>query len=217
MKAEPETVFTPAVIAQLLQEKGWTELRWKYAKHLYEDGLACSDISRRFQGQVSRNAVIGILHRKGIAQNARRNINPNRARAPKKKIKPQPVKLVIKPALPPRLDIHPLGTFQELVIPVKERKSIMTLGNHDCRWPIGDPVGDKANFHFCGKEQFPGRVYCQHHAMAAYRPLQVKARPVHGPIVNPVLEAAGGELKGGCGKGSQKEKSKAGTLVGAGK
>ena len=63
---------------------------------------------------------------------------------------------------------------EELIIPVAERKSIQTLVECSCRWPIGDP--QMADFHFCGKNKVPGLPYCEFHARRAFQPPQTRRR-----------------------------------------
>ncbi|MGD9785886.1 MAG: GcrA family cell cycle regulator, partial [Hyphomicrobiaceae bacterium] len=61
------------------------------------------------------------------------------------------------------------------------RKTIQTLAECHCRWPIGDP--QSADFHFCGKEKVAGLPYCQFNARRAYQPPQSKRRePVEAPM-----------------------------------
>ena len=45
--------------------------------------------------------------------------------------------------------------------------TVMTLGAHMCKWPIGDP--SSTEFSFCGRRASEG-VYCQEHARVAYQP-----------------------------------------------
>ena len=71
---------------------------------------------------------------------------------------------------------------EELVIPLNERKSIQTLTEASCRWPIGDP--QLADFHFCGRKQdyrlallrFPCATCLPAAAAAPPRPRGVRAR-----------------------------------------
>ncbi|WP_292053844.1 MULTISPECIES: GcrA family cell cycle regulator, partial [unclassified Brevundimonas] len=48
--------------------------------------------------------------------------------------------------------------------------TVLTLGAHMCKWPIGDP--SSREFSFCGRRASEG-VYCVEHARVAYQP-QVK-------------------------------------------
>jgi hypothetical protein len=61
----------------------------------------------------------------------------------------------------------------ELVIPASERKTVQTLTNNDCRWPIGDP--QHSDFHFCGKRKAAGFPYCEFHVRRGWQP----SRPRH--------------------------------------
>ncbi len=83
---------------------------------------------------------------------------------------------------------------EELVIPLAERKSIQTLTEQHCRWPIGDP--QQADFHFCGKGKVPGLPYCEFHARRAYQPPQPRRRDraVGEPSV-PALPAVASQKK----------------------
>jgi len=74
----------------------------------------------------------------------------------------------------------------------KQRKTVKTLDNNDCRWPIGDP--QHADFHFCGDRRVAGRPYCQAHLQAAFQPAkprypqaQLQSQPV---VVEPIRRAA---------------------------
>ncbi|HYG25317.1 MAG TPA: GcrA family cell cycle regulator, partial [Caulobacteraceae bacterium] len=48
--------------------------------------------------------------------------------------------------------------------------TVLTLGAHMCKWPIGDPSSD--TFTFCGKRAGEGAPYCTDHARIAYQPQQ---------------------------------------------
>lgn len=60
----------------------------------------------------------------------------------------------------------------ELVIPLSERKTVQTLTNNDCRWPIGDP--QHADFHFCGKRKVSGLPYCAFHVQRGWQPSRAR-------------------------------------------
>jgi GcrA cell cycle regulator len=65
-----------------------------------------------------------------------------------------------------------VAPMEELDIPMAERKSIQTLDECSCRWPIGDP--QDAGFHFCGKNKVAGLPYCEFHARRAFQPPQAR-------------------------------------------
>jgi GcrA cell cycle regulator len=63
----------------------------------------------------------------------------------------------------------PKPTAQDdLIIPISQRKTMITLLPDDCRWPIGDP--QVAGFHFCGKRKQDGHPYCEFHVRRASTP-----------------------------------------------
>ncbi len=59
---------------------------------------------------------------------------------------------------------------------VEERgvATVLTLGAHMCKWPIGDPATD--DFSFCGRRASDDGPYCLEHARVAYQPQQGKKK-----------------------------------------
>jgi GcrA cell cycle regulator len=51
--------------------------------------------------------------------------------------------------------------------------TVLTLGAHMCKWPIGDPSLD--SFTFCGRRSSEG-PYCHEHSQIAYQPAQTKKK-----------------------------------------
>ncbi|NEX95215.1 GcrA family cell cycle regulator, partial [Caulobacter sp. 17J65-9] len=47
--------------------------------------------------------------------------------------------------------------------------TVLTLGAHMCKWPIGDPSSNE--FSFCGRRAGES-PYCVEHARVAYQPAQ---------------------------------------------
>jgi GcrA cell cycle regulator len=81
--------------------------------------------------------------------------------------------VALKPQFETELDLAP-APLAELVIPLHERASILTLKEAMCRWPIGDP--GEPEFHFCGRKKCGTLPYCDHHARMAYQPAQARRR-----------------------------------------
>lgn len=165
----------------------WTEDRVATLTKLWGDGLSASQIAKQLGG-VTRNAVIGKVHRLGLsgrskpskpkpAQTAtRRPSKPKTAprtastarKTPSKSsaatataTAPAKPKMVPQPAsLDAPLEAKPLkdGSYA----------TILTLTDHMCKWPIGDPTADE--FRFCGRKTDPDEPYCKAHSMVAYQP-----------------------------------------------
>lgn len=171
----------------------WTDERVELLKKLWAEGLSASQIASRLGG-VTRNAVIGKVHRLGLSGRAtttRMKTHRPRARMAtvKRTAKPQRFANIGNPALRAlyQPDAEPyVSPVEELEIPLAERKTIQTLVECSCRWPIGDP--QHADFHFCGKTKVPGLPYCEFHARRAFQPPQPRRR--ERDVVEPALPAA---------------------------
>lgn len=159
----------------------WTDERVELLKKLWGEGLSASQIAGRL-GSVTRNAVIGKVHRLGLSGRATtsrmKTVRPrsrmaNAKRAATKPRFPQVGNPAVRALYP--ADAEPvLPAVEELVIPVAERKTIQTLTECSCRWPIGDP--QMSDFHFCGKSKVAGLPYCEFHARRAFQPAVPRRR-----------------------------------------
>ena len=181
----------------------WNDEKVELLKKLWSEGLSASQIAGRL-GSVTRNAVIGKVHRLGLSGRAtttRVKTMRQRPRTPtvKRLAKPRfatPGNSVVRSLF--QADAEPyVPPAEELVIPVGERKTIQTLLENHCRWPIGDP--QEADFHFCGKSKVTGLPYCEFHARRAFQPPQ--ARRGAGPTTNvklfrPALAPVEGGIEG---------------------
>lgn len=172
----------------------WNDERVDLLKKLWGEGLSASQIATRL-GAVTRNAVIGKVHRLGLSGRA----TTSRMKSHRPRPRPQPIKKVAKPrfAAPGNRPLDRLyqadpepyvPMAEELVIPIGERKTIQTLLEGHCRWPIGDP--QEADFHFCGKGKVQGLPYCEFHARRAFQPPQPR-RGSGAPPARRELEVVG--------------------------
>lgn len=132
----------------------WTEDRVELLTKLWAEGLSASQIARTL-GEVTRNAVIGKVHRLGLSGRA----TPTRSDRPRISARRKPV---IKAVLlePEIIEEEPLedGEFA----------TVLTLNERMCKWPIGHPGTEK--FHFCGRKSTSASPYCDAHARIAYQP-----------------------------------------------
>lgn len=170
----------------------WTDERVELLKKFWAEGLSASQISGRLGG-VTRNAVIGKVHRLGLsgrATTSRMKTHRPRARiANQKRLTKTRFATSGNPAVRALYEEPYTPPAEELVIPVAERKSIQTLTESSCRWPIGDP--QKAEFHFCGKGKVPQLPYCEFHARRAFQPVVPRRRDHReNDAPMPVVEAA---------------------------
>lgn len=159
----------------------WTDDRVELLTKLWAEGLSASQIAGRLGG-VTRNAVIGKVHRLGLSGRATSSrssaARPRRAHVPRTNRTPSLSfgtrgNTALKPSFETELQTAP-APIMELVIPLNERASILTLKEAMCRWPIGDPTEEE--FHFCGRKKDGSTPYCEHHARMAYQPAQSRRR-----------------------------------------
>jgi len=149
---------------------GWTEDRVGALKKLWLEGQSASQIAKQLGGGVTRNAVIGKVHRLGLSGRAAPS-QPARTtfRAPRPRPTPS-----AQPSAPRRIEAAAPRPAQPIApAPMPElagTATVLTLGAHMCKWPIGDPTSTE--FSFCGRRASEG-VYCVEHARVAYQP-QVK-------------------------------------------
>jgi GcrA cell cycle regulator len=149
---------------------GWTDERVETLKKLWLDGLSASQIAKQLGG-VTRNAVIGKVHRLGLSGRA----TPSQPQRPTFKA-PRAPRPAIAAAPAPRRAIEP-ATPTQLPAPILSAEepgtaTVLTLGAHMCKWPIGDPASD--SFTFCGRRSDREGPYCSEHARVAYQPQQQK-------------------------------------------
>lgn len=159
----------------------WTDERVELLKKLWSDGLSASQIAGEI-GNVTRNAVIGKVHRLGLsgrgkakAASTPRAKKPSRTPSAPSSITQsaasQPVALA--PGKP-GIDSARTAALDDVVVPISERVTIMDLRESMCRWPMGDPT--KPDFRFCGARSLSGLPYCTHHARIAYQPVADRKR-----------------------------------------
>jgi GcrA cell cycle regulator len=162
----------------------WTDERVELLKKLWSDGLSASQIAAEIGG-VTRNAVIGKVHRLGLSGRGKaKAAAPQRPRkatrapsAPTPIAQPTPAhsNVVLAPIPAPRVEPEPdLTLSDDVVVPMSERVTIMDLRESMCRWPMGDPT--KPEFRFCGARSVTGLPYCNHHARIAYQPVTDRKR-----------------------------------------
>lgn len=160
----------------------WTEERVEQLKKLWAEGLSASQIAGALGG-ITRNAVIGKVHRLGLSGRGKTTSQQPKARKPRGQSAARPnqprtvgntaLKADYAPAPKPVAAPRPVPV-EDLVIPPEQRATILTLTEQSCKWPIGDPGSD--DFYFCGRHSDPGVPYCDHHARIAYQPANDRRR-----------------------------------------
>jgi GcrA cell cycle regulator len=157
----------------------WTDDRVEQLKKLWEAGLSASQIAAEL-GNVTRNAVIGKVHRLGLSGRAK---SPSSAAPRQRKARPaQHMMRVSRPlsrgntalAHAFEVEMEPDPIAYDNVVPMSQRLSLLELNEATCHWPIGDP--SSSEFFFCGGKALQSLPYCAHHSRIAYQPASDRRR-----------------------------------------
>jgi GcrA cell cycle regulator len=178
---------------------GWTEERVELLKKLWMEGFSASQIASELGDGVTRNAVIGKVHRLKLSGRAKpvsaaprpraTPRSPGVRRAPSASgsraglssamLKPRnlgPAPMVGATALKITEDVEVAAEVAakpaELFIPVEQRLTLLELNEHTCKWPIGDPL--TPDFYFCGQHSEEGKPYCEFHSRRAFHQIDKK-------------------------------------------
>jgi GcrA cell cycle regulator len=169
----------------------WTKERIDLLVGLWMSGKSANVVAKEI-GNVSRNAVIGKVHRLGISNRANiKKVSPSHKKpadktrlrnttsspiSPKKSMsnyseayKEETIKIktLSKIHHPPRAYGKNIVLPRDPSAPVQFKKlSLLELKENTCRWPSGDPKDN--NFHFCGCPAETSIPYCPYHAKIAY-------------------------------------------------
>lgn len=163
----------------------WTDEIVEQLKQHWMEGKSASQIAGLLGNGLTRNAVIGKVHRLGLAGRAK---SPGSGAARPRRLPAPPNQHRIAPRLnsaAPRmvrgataLALEALAEpepqeFESVVVPMSLRVTIIELKESMCRWPLGDPTSSE--FRYCGSPTASG-PYCAYHAGLAYQPAQERRR-----------------------------------------
>ena len=175
----------------------WTDERVDVLKKMWGEGQSASVIAKELGG-VTRNAVIGKVHRLGLSNRvtsttakpaakdkAKAGIKAKPAvpAAPPKPISaPETVRITppaVRKIIPAGQPLPPQPSANEIspealakvseVEKTAKRISLMELTEKTCKWPVGDPATD--DFWFCGLAVKTGKPYCEAHVGVAFQPM----------------------------------------------
>lgn len=177
----------------------WTDERVELLKKLWADGLSASQIAAQLGG-VSRNAVIGKVHRlklsgraKSVSSGApktKRNSAPRSSSSPRgggyggggggagrtmttvtHAVGATVMKSEVGALAYAEADRRPI---EDVVVPISKQLKLVDLNESTCKWPQGDPLAE--DFHFCGHQSEEDSPYCKYHAKLAFQPSSDRKR-----------------------------------------
>jgi GcrA cell cycle regulator len=168
----------------------WTDERVELLKKFWAEGLSASQIAAKLGG-VSRNAVIGKVHRLKLSSRGRATSSAPRAKKPAKS--PSQTKGAQRSSGFTRSHTVSIGATalqqnfvtevvaeralkpaQNVVVPISRHLKLVELTEQTCKWPIGDPLHE--DFHFCGNDSAENAPYCTYHSRLAFQPASERRR-----------------------------------------
>ncbi|HHS82800.1 MAG TPA: GcrA cell cycle regulator [Devosia sp.] len=172
----------------------WTEERVATLTKLWLEGLSAAQIAVKLGEGVTRNAVIGKVHRLKLSGRSKPANATHRSRSTSRagrhpgarsgsgggggKRRTISTPVMGANALSPSVDADasPMAArrAEEIFVPPEKRIGILGLTENTCKWPIGDPLLD--DFHFCGHDSEENAPYCKFHAKRAYHTLDRKKK-----------------------------------------
>jgi GcrA cell cycle regulator len=166
----------------------WTDERVELLRKLWSEGLSASQIAAQLGG-VSRNAVIGKVHRLKLSSRGRATPAPrsqkkmthgggatkSTPRAPSRAIVTSigATALKVEFEAEPQLR-HMERPVEDVVVPISRRLKLIQLTEHTCKWPNGDPLTE--DFSFCGNDSLETGPYCTYHSRIAFQPASERRR-----------------------------------------
>ncbi len=155
----------------------WTEDRVAVLTKLWAEGLSASQVAKQLGG-VTRNAVIGKIHRLGLSGRATTNRAPRARPAAPRVAAPRSQQTAAPRPAEAKMSPPTSAPEPQILMPVEiepgKLATVLTLTEQTCKWPIGDPGTE--GFHFCGHSADPSMPYCAAHARLAYQPVQPRRR-----------------------------------------
>ncbi|WP_375660459.1 GcrA family cell cycle regulator [Bartonella sp. CL71SXKL] len=174
---------------------GWTCERVELLKKLWSEGLSASQIAAQLGG-VSRNAVIGKVHRlklpgrgktaQGSTRAQKTPVGSSSSSSPRVRRNTSTVSpintssvSIEETALKTEFVVEDvkevdMSTKSNVVVPISRQLNLLQLSENTCRWPVGDPLS--ADFHFCGADSDESSPYCAFHAKLAFQPISERRR-----------------------------------------
>src|SRR5262249_26981985 len=155
----------------------WTEERIEWLKRYHAQGLSCGQIAREMGA--TRNAVIGKLHRLGLAgpsltpeQKAARAEASRKERAGRLRQQRQQRAAAHVVELKPREAMRRAladPVLPEVVVASPNPLTLLEVAYGDCRWPLDGGL-------YCGNPALEHAPYCIGHCRLAYSPASSRSR-----------------------------------------
>lgn len=163
----------------------WTDDRVAKLTKLWAEGLSASQIAAELGENVTRNAVIGKVHRLGLSGRAkstgggskpRRKPAATRASSYQRTTSMRAASsgdTALKMDTQVAVETRPRPQ-EDAVMPISRKLTLLELTDETCKWPTGDPT--MPNFSFCGHKTKEEKPYCAFHSGLAFQPPNERRR-----------------------------------------
>ncbi|WP_102961135.1 GcrA family cell cycle regulator [Mangrovicella endophytica] len=179
----------------------WNDERVDLLRRLWTEGLSASQIADRLGGGVSRNAVIGKVHRLKLESRGKSTVSAPAVSTAAEVVAAEAVTEVVEVIVPARvvaaqpvmrsitrtvgataLKMEPVlvpvvaepQRQPGEVVPISRNLTLVQLTDRTCKWPLGDPLS--ADFRFCGCASGDSSPYCSYHSKLAFQPVSERRR-----------------------------------------
>ena len=144
----------------------WTDERVEIVRQLYvTKGLSARQIAMHLADGTTRNAVISILHRRGII------LTPEQMDARQGAAYRPATRITAEPRRAPAPKMQPIKSLAE---PISASLGALDHQPHHCKWPTNN---GRPEWLWCAADRMPGRPYCAHHWALGHtegRPMRVR-------------------------------------------
>jgi GcrA cell cycle regulator len=168
----------------------WTDERVDRLKKLWADGLSASQIAAELGG-VSRNAVIGKVHRlnlpgraksggssasrtKRVSTSSRSSGYASRSTVTRTIARTSGATALKQEMIADAVAEIDLRPIEDVVVPIFRKLALTELTEKTCKWPVGDPLQE--DFFFCGTDCDDTGPYCNYHSKLAFQPAAERRR-----------------------------------------
>jgi hypothetical protein len=143
----------------------WSNELRETAVRLWLEGRSAAFIAGELGPTVTRNAVVGLMHRSGIRSPKSNPQSPVGDRSPRHNY-PRVLRPIVprlkRPTRLPRLSPQPDSAIESKPV------ALMDASVGECRWPLNDS-NNLDEFRFCGGPVWLRSSYCAGHLLMAYR------------------------------------------------
>lgn len=154
----------------------WTEEMKVDLQHLWNvEGKSAREIaeivSKKYNVALTKNSVIGAVHRANLAKrpspinNAKDYTRPKSSATPRPYVKRAP-KITIPQLREAKMAV--IKSVKQESLPLPPPRPKRPTGRHSCLWPLWGPVG-RPTHQYCGAKALEGGPYCEEHHSMAYK------------------------------------------------